>query len=151
MKVSCCCLRFFLLLGGSSGTAYDPSANSEIAMARLPIRSNIGKGVRGSLGPGRARGVVGSGPRRRIRGEGMKELAAEADSIGGRKGVRRDGPAILLGAGPELGMIAREEGKVVSLAICSSSSTSGRSGAATCCDAIGASSVIFVARLATAA
>jgi len=95
-------------------------------------------------------GVCGSRPRRGT-GEGIHEPAADT-AVRGLKGVCRDGPAILLGARLAVGMIAREEGYVVSLGIwLSSSSISGRSGAAMHCDATGTSSVIFVARLMTAA
>lgn len=146
MKLSCCCLRFFLLLGGSSGTAYDPSAYSEIAIARLPFRSASGAGVAG------IRSTIW-----RPMGEGTKELVADARPTGGkRKGVRwTDGPAVLLGPESEPCTIARDDGKVVSLASCpsmsASASGSGRGGAGTHCEAIGTSSVTFVARLATAA
>jgi len=95
-------------------------------------------------------GVCGSRLRRGT-GEGIYEPAADT-AVRGLKRVCRDGPAILLGAILAVGMIAREEGYVVSLGIwLSSSSISDRSGAAMHCDATGTSSVIFVARLMTAA
>jgi hypothetical protein len=96
-------------------------------------------------------GVCGSRPRRGS-GEGIYELAADWAVVTGLKGVCLDGPATLLGAISAVGIIAREEGYVVSLGTwLSSSSASVRSGAAIHCDATGTSSVIFVARLMTAA
>jgi hypothetical protein len=89
-------------------------------------------------------------------GEGTKELVADARPTGGkRKGVRwTDGPAVLLGPRSDPGIIARDDGKVVSLASCpsisASASASGRGGAGTHWEATGKSSVTFVARLATA-